>query len=234
MKTSLFGGRPLRLVTRRRKQVEVLSKPLQSFIASEYLTASSGTASFQITVAETLQAPSQSATAQTFMPFVVAESVPAPEQSGTVQTVMPVTVAQTVPAPAQSITAEATGEVFQIAVAESVPAPSQAGIIDTGTVKPKGTGNPRRAWEYIPPIYTIRTKGSQSVPAPGQLAFARFEPFKEVEADPVRVVVKKPSVRCVGGQLILAPVQNSKVKSHRSVKAMQKEEQDILTLLASL
>jgi hypothetical protein len=198
----------------------------------DYLVFPQGSASFQITVAETLQAPSQSATAQTVMPFVVAETVPVPSQSSTIQTVMPVTVAQTVPAPDQSITAEATGEVFQITVDESVPAPSQAGIIDTGTVKPKGAGGPRGAWEYRPPIYTIRTKGSQSVPAPSQSAFARFEPFKE--APPVRVVVKKPVVRCVGGQLILAPEQSGRVKSHRSIKAMHKEEQDILTLLASL
>jgi hypothetical protein len=173
-------------------------------------TASGGVATFQINVSETLDAPSQAATAQTVMPVTVAETVPAPEQAGTLLFI---------------------GK-FEVLVHQDVPAPSQAGIIDTGTVKPKGAGGPRGAWDYRPPIYTIRTKGSQSVPAPSQSAFARFEPFKKVK--PVRVVVKKPSVRCVGGQLILAPAQVGQAKSHRSVKAMQKEEQDILALLASL
>lgn len=171
-----------------------------------------GVASFTITVAETLQAPSQAVTAQTVMPVTVAETVPAPEQSGTLLFI---------------------GK-FEIVVHQDAPPPSQAGIIDTGTVKPKGAGGPRGAWEYRPPIYTIRTKGSQSVPAPSQSAFARFDQFKEIEPEPVRVVVKKPVFQCVGGQLILAPEQSGRMKSHRSVRDMRKEEHDILTLLASL
>jgi len=172
-------------------------------------TASGGVATFQINVAETMPPPEQAATAQTVMPVTVVETVPAPEQAGTLLFI---------------------GK-FEVLVNQDVPAPSQAGILSTGTER-KLNGPRNRSWNYYPPIYAIKTKGSQSVPAPSQSAFARFEPFKE--APTVRVVVKKPVVRCVGGQLILAPAQASRVKSHRSIKAMKDEEQDILTLLASL
>lgn len=232
MKTSLFGGRSLRLVTRRRKQVEALSPPLKLFIAGEYLTVDSGAVTFTITVAQSTPAPAQSATLQTVMPVTVAQVVPAPIQAATAQTVMPVQIAQAAPAPTQSITAEAGGATFEILISQVVPAPSQSASATAPSSKPLGAGGPRGAWEYRPPIYAIRTNGRQSAPAPSQRTRAEYVPARVVEIpkhEPVQATYS------IGGvQYTLAPSQSIRVKSHRDLRAQVREEHDILALLASL
>ena len=230
MKTSLFGGRSLRLVTRRRRQVEILSDPLKLFIAGEYLTVAAAPPSgFQITVAQSMPAPSQLSALQTVMPVTVAQAAPVPAQASTAQTVMPVIVGQTVPAPTQTITAEAV-VVFQTTIAQTAPAPGQAIAAETqGGAKPKSGGN--AGFSYYPPIYAIRTKGSQEAPAPGQQASSTFK-LKVIEA--TAPIVEKAEYSIGGIEYTLTPSQSIVMKSHRAVKLRDREEQDILALLASL
>lgn len=210
MKTSLFGGRALRLVTRRRRQVETLSNPLELFIAAEYLTVASAPPSgFQITVAETLQAPSQTLTAQTVMPVVVSELTLTPEQAAIAGTSINVIVDELTLTPGQSILADTTG----------------------GKKPVPGAGGPN-PWGYYPPIYTIRTKGSQEAPAPGEKVRAKFNRVQKPK--PVIVEQLKPVFVAIGKQSVATPYQTARVKSHREVKARNREESDILALLASL
>lgn len=191
-------------------------------------TASGGVASFTITVAESLPAPSQGVTTQTVMPVTVAEAAPVPSQSSTLQTIMPVTVGQSMPTPIQAITAEATGEIFQITVNQAAPAPSQSGVLDTGAVKkPLGAGGPRGAWEYRPPIYAVRTRGNQTAPAPSQGIRAEYIATRIVQAPEPEPVTFVYSVSQRG----LVPAQSIVVKSHRSVKAQRDEEEQLLLLL---
>jgi len=189
-------------------------------------TASGGVASFQITVAESMPAPNQSATLQTVMPVSVAESAPVPSQSSTAQTVMPVTVAQTMPTPSQAITAEATAEVFKITVAQAAPAPSQSIAAEAQSgAKPKSQS--QGGFSYYPPIYAIKTKGHESVPAPRQGV--------RVEAIPPVVIAEPipetPRFIYSAAQRGLVPAQSIVVKSHRSVKAQRDEEEQLLLLL---
>ena len=185
-----------------------------------------GVVSFQITIAQTMPAPSQSATVNTGMPVIVAQTVPVPVQSSTTQTVMPVMVAQTVPPPTQTITAEATGAVFQITVNQATPTPSQASIVEAqGGAKPKSQS--QGGFDYYPPIYTIKTKGKQSGPAPRQGAYAKaFEPIVYVEPVPP----KKQAV-VYGIQTMPTPGECAIMKSHRSKKIQRDEEEKILMLL---
>jgi hypothetical protein len=167
-------------------------------------TASGGVASFQINVAQTM---------------------PAPGQSATLQTVMPVTVEQTMPTPSQTITAETSAATFEITVNQTMPAPSQSSTLEAqgGAVKSKDGG----AWEYYPPIYAIRTKGKQSVPAPNQGGFVKAEkPI--VYADPIPQ--KNQSV-VYGMQSMPLPGQCVIMKSHRTIKKRDDEEEKILMLL---
>ena len=168
-------------------------------------TASGGVATFQINVAQT-------------MPVAV--------QSSTLQTGMPVSVAQTMPTPAQVITAEATGEVFQITVNQATPTPSQASIVEAqGGAKPKSQS--QGGFDYYPPIYTIKTKGKQSGPAPRQGAYAKaFEPTVYVEPVPP----KKQTI-IFGIQTMPPPGECTIMKSHRSKKIQRDEEEKILMLL---
>lgn len=198
-------------------------------------TLDGGPSDFQITVAESMPAPSQAATAGTSMPVSIAESLPAPSQSSTLQTAINCNIVESLPAPTQTITAEAI-EIFTAVVAESLPAPSQAIVADFtpgANPKPMGAGGPRGAWEYYPPIYAIRTKGSQVAPAPGQrgtiAANAKVEPVK-----PLRKMAQKPALIVRGMQSALTPSQVARVKSHRAVKDRDREDRDILALLASL
>lgn len=208
MKTSLFGGRSLKLVTRRRRQVEILSSPLKLFIAGEYLT-----------VAAT--PPSSSS-------ISVAQTMPAPVQSGALQTVMPVTVAQVAPAPAQAITAEAPAT-FEVNVVQEAPAPSQSATVEAqGGAKPKPGGN--AGYSYYPPIYAIRTNGHQESPAPGQSVQVQYVPARIVpEPEPVQATYSLGGV-----EYTLVPAQSAVLKSHRAVKNRDREDREILTLLASL
>ena len=167
-------------------------------------TASGGVASFQINVAQTM---------------------PAPGQSATLQTGMPVTVAQTMPTPSQTITAETSAATFEITVNQAIPAPSQSSTLEAqgGVVKPKGGGG----FEYHPPIYAIRTKGKQSAPAPSQGGFIKAnKPI--VYAEPIPP--KKQAV-IYGIQSMPLPGQCVIMKSHRTIKKRDDEEEKILMLL---
>lgn len=237
MKTSLFGGRPLKLVTRRRRQVETLSTPLQSFISSEYLTVAAAPPSgFSITVAESIPAPSQVSTAWTSMPVSGAETLPVPSQSTTVQTSIDCIIVESLPVPSQTITAEAI-EIFTVAVAESLPAPSQAVSAEftpAASTKPLGAGGPRGAWEYYPPIYAIRTKGHEGAPAPVQSARIEATARRIEPARPPRKAPRRPSYMAMVVQSALTPGQSARLKSHRAIRDRDKEEADILMLLSSL
>ena len=115
-------------------------------------------------------------------------------------------------------------------VAQVMAVPSQRETAAaTATKKPLGAGGV----SYYPPVYAIRTKGNQSAPVPGDrghIAWARII----AEPEPVIVVDMKPSTRSLGWQVALVPYQSASVKSHRTMKDRDREEQDILTLLASL
>ena len=198
-------------------------------------TASGGVASFQITVAESMPAPSQAAIAGTVMPVSIAETLLAPSQSASVQTNINCVIVESLLAPSQTITAEAK-VIYPVTVAETLLVPSQAIVADFApgvNPKPLGAGGPRGAWEYYPPIYAIRTKGSQVAPAPGQrgtiAANAKIEPVK-----PLRKMATKPAFMVRGMQAALAPSQVARVKSHRALKDRDREDRDILALLASL
>ena len=183
-----------------------------------------GGSGFSFVVAETLQVPSQSATAQTVMPVTVAETLLAPVQSINAQTNMNVVVVENLLAPTQTITAEAV-EIFTVNVNQSTPAPSQSITAEaTG-----GTKKKNKPWaSYYPPILTIRTNGSQEAPAPGERARAIFNEAPKPEP------IVTPVYSAMARQYTPAPIQAGRVKSHREVKAMRREESDILALLASL
>jgi hypothetical protein len=139
------------------------------------------------------------------MPVVVSELTLTPEQSAIAGTSINVLVDETLLTPAQSILAESSG----------------------GTKKKDGG-----AWSYYPPIYTIRTKGSQEAPAPGERIRAKFN--RVAKPEPVVVIQAKPAFIAKVRQATPAPYQTARVKSHREVKARNREESDILALLASL
>jgi len=166
-------------------------------------TVSGGPPVFPTTISETLQSPSQYATVQTVMPVTVSELTLTPEQAAIAGTSINVIVDESTLAPSQSILAETSGG-----------------------GKKKSSG----AWSYYPPIYAIRTKGSQEAPAPGERVRAKFKQA------PKQIVImpEKPVYFTMARQSTPAPIQAGNVKSHREVKAMRREEQDILTLLASL
>jgi len=195
-------------------------------------TASGGVATFSISIAQTMPAPAQDATAGTSMPVSVAETLPTPSQSSTLQTAINCIIVESLPAPTQTITAEAI-EIFTVAVAESLPAPSQAAVAGfTPGANPRVLNGPRGAWLYYPPIYAIKTKGRQEAPAPGQrgtlAASARIEPAK-----PLRKVERRPSFMVRGTQSALTPGQAARVRSHRAIRDRDKEEADILMLISS-
>jgi len=168
-------------------------------------TASGGVATFQINVAETM---------------------PAPSQSAALQTVMPVTVAQTMPTPEQAITAEATGATFEISVNQSMPTPTQSATLEAqGGAKPKSLS--QGGFDYYPPIYTIRTKGKQAAPAPVQGIRVKATPPRVIEAPES----KQPSFIYSAAQHGLVPAQSITMKSHRSKKIQREEEEQILMLL---
>jgi hypothetical protein len=139
---------------------------------------------------------------------------------------MPVSVAQTMPTPEQVITAEATGEVFQITVNQTMPTPTQSATLEAqGGAKPKSQS--QGGFDYYPPIYTIKTKGKQGVPAPKQGAYAKsFEPIVYVEPVPP----KKQAV-VYGIQSMPPPGECAIMKSHRAKKIQRDEEEKILMLL---
>ena len=115
-------------------------------------------------------------------------------------------------------------------VAQVMAVPSQqVTAATTATKKQLGGGGS----SYYPPVYAIRAKGNQSAPAPGErghIAWARII----AEPEPVIVVDMKPSTRSLGWQVALVPTQSAVLKSHRATRNRDREEQDILTLLASL
>lgn len=169
----------------------------------DYLVFPQGSSASSISVAETLQAPSQYATAQTVIPGTVSELTLTPAQAIIAGTSINVIVTEDLLAPVQAITAEATG----------------------------GTKKKNKPWaSYYPPILTIRTNGSQEAPAPGERVRAKFNEAPK----PIVIIPEKPVYSTMARQSTPAPIQAIKVKSHREVKAMRREEQDILTLLASL
>jgi hypothetical protein len=155
--------------------------------------------------------------------FVVAESMPAPSQASGLQTVMPVTVSELTLTPEQAAIA---GTSINVIIDETTLTPVQ--VITAETV---GGGKKNKPWaSYYPPILTIRTNGVQEAPAPGERVRAKFTP-KHV---PIKVIEAKPVYSTMARQSTPAPIQDGRVKSHREVKAMRQEEQDILALLASL
>lgn len=162
--------------------------------------------------------------------FVVAESIPTPSQSSALQTVMPVVVSELTLTPEQAAIA---GTSINVIVDELTLTPGQSILADTtGGKKPvPGAGGPN-PWGYYPPIYTIRTKGSQEAPAPGEQAYAKFN--RAPKPKPVIASQTKPVFVAIGRQDAPTPYQTARVKSHREVKARNREESDILALLASL
>ena len=192
-------------------------------------TLDGGVATFSIQVAQTMPAPVQAGTLQTVMPVTAAQAAPVPAQASTAQTVMPVQVSQLAPAPTQAITAEAV-VVFTIQVAQVAPAPAQSITAETqGGARPKPGGN--AGFSYYPPIYAIRTNGQQESPAPGQRAGATFK-LKVIEA--TAPIVEKATYSIGGVEYTLVPTQSAVLKSHRAVKNRDREDREILTLLASL
>ena len=119
----------------------------------------------------------------------------------------------------------ASGGGSTFVVAETVPAPAQ--FISASTLKKKSGG----AWAYYPPIYAIRTRGNQTAPAPIERARGKFN---IAIRESIAIIDMKPEFMALGWQVSPAPYQSGRVKSHREVKAMRQEEQDILALLASL
>jgi hypothetical protein len=156
----------------------------------------------------------------------VAQSMPVPEQGVTLQTVMPISVAQTMPTPVQAITAEATGATFEISVNQTMPTPTQSATLEAqGGVKPKSLS--QGGFDYYPPIYTIRTKGKQGAPAPVQGIRVKATPPRIIEAPEPET----PRFIYSAAQHGLVPAQAITVKSHRSKKIQQEEEEQILMLL---
>ena len=154
--------------------------------------------------------------------ILVAQTMPTPGQGATIQTVMPVIVAQAMPTPEQSGTAQAVTN-FEITVNQAIPAPSQSSTIESKVPKHRDNG----LWCYYPPIYAIRTKGKQSVPAPNQGGFIQAEkPIVYVKPIPP----KKQSF-VSGIQSMPAPGQCVIMKSHRAIKKRDDEEEKILMLL---
>jgi len=158
-------------------------------------TAAGGVPVFTVTVAETLEAPSQ---------------------SSTVQTVMPVTVAETVPALEQAITAEASAVIVK---------------------KPLGAGGPRGAWEYIPPLFAIRTKGRQEAPPPGEKIKIRTRQvatgmqIAPVPGQRVRLKYIKKVAFCSGNTFGLTPSQSGNVWPHRLKHVREEEERKVILML---
>ena len=172
-------------------------------------TASGGVATFSTSVAESMPTPSQSSALQTVMPVVVSELTLTPDQAAIAGTSINVIVDELTLTPGQSILADTTG----------------------GKKPVPGAGGPN-PWGYYPPIYTIRTKGSQEAPAPGEQAYAKFN--RAPKPKPVIASQTKPVFVAIGRQDAPTPYHTARVKSHREVKARNREESDILALLASL
>lgn len=178
-------------------------------------------------VAESMPTPAQSSTAQNVMPVVVAELTLTPEQAAIAGTSITVLVNETIPVPSQSGIADSP---INVVVSELTLAPVQSILANASGGAKKKRGGP---WpDYYPPIYAIRTNGSQKAPAPGERVRARFNEAPKPE--PVVIVEPRPVYTVNARQLTMAPIQTARVKSHREVKAMKREEQDILTLLVSL
>jgi hypothetical protein len=158
--------------------------------------------------------------------FVVAESMPTPSQASALQTVMPVVVSELTLTPEQAVI---VGTSINVIVDETLLTPAQSILAETsGGTKKKDGG----AWSYYPPIYTIRTKGSQEAPAPGERIRAKFN--RAPKPAPAVVIQANPAFVSQGRQDAPTPYQTARVKSHREVKARNREESDILALLASL
>lgn len=115
-------------------------------------------------------------------------------------------------------------------VAQVMAVPSQRAMASaTGSKKKYGNAG----FSYYPPIYAVRAKGNQSAPIPNErlhVSFARVV----AEPEPVIIVDMKPEYRALGWQTSMVPYQSASVKSHRELKARDREEHDILALLASL
>lgn len=114
-------------------------------------------------------------------------------------------------------------------VAQVMAVPSQQATVATTARKPLGAGGV----SYYPPVYAIRTKGNQIAPSPGErghIAWARII----AEPEPVIKVDVHPSTRALGWQVALVPYQTAGAKSHRTIKARDKEEADIMMILSSL
>ena len=115
-------------------------------------------------------------------------------------------------------------------VAQVMAVPSQmVTAVTTATKKQLGGGG----FSYYPPVYAIRTNGNQSAPIPGErgnIAWARII----AEPEPVIMIDMKPASRALGWQVALVPAQSAVLKSHRAVKNRDREDREILTLLASL
>jgi hypothetical protein len=171
--------------------------------------------------------------------ITVAQTMPAPSQAATAQTAMPVTVEQIMPTPVQVITAEAK-VIYQITVAQTMPTPGQIVTAETapGTAKkPLGAGGPRGAWEYRPPVFAIRTKGRQEAPPPRQKSRARTrqatsgDQAAPLPVQGIRVQYNKKVAYCYGVQRSLAPLQSGNIWPHRLKHVREEEERKIILML---
>lgn len=223
MKTSeLFNSRKLR-TPQRRKYIDAISPSLAPYISGEYLSVASTPSGFSFAVIESAPPPIQSATAGTVTAAVVSELMPTPSQAALLGTPVNVTVSQSAPIPVQSIQASiAVGFV----VSESVVVPFQSSALESsGAVKPKTEFN---AWGYYPPIYTIRTNGEESAPAPSQRAHAVF--FRKPEK---RKFFKAKFTSRIS-ESAPTPFQASAVKTRRAEKKRDDEERFLMMLLSQI
>jgi hypothetical protein len=167
---------------------------------------------FDITVNQTMPAPSQAITGAVSVNALVVQTMPTPEQAATGASGVGFIVAQTMPIPSQDITAETIG----------------------GVVARPGAGGPG-AFSYYPPVYAVRTRGYQSAPAPRQGSAATV-------ASPRVLVIQmgpRPSQRAKAGQGVkataiqatLIPYQIGDILIMRAPKARYDEEQAIMMLM---
>lgn len=155
--------------------------------------------------------------------ILVSETLPSPTQYATAQTIIPVTVSELTLTPEQAAIA---GTSINTIISEDILAPVQSITAET-----TGGGKKNKPWaSYYPPILTIRTNGVQEAPAPGERVRVKFKQAP----NPIVIMPEKPVYSTMARQSTPAPIQAGRVKSHREVKAMRQEEQDILALLASL
>jgi hypothetical protein len=148
--------------------------------------------------------------------ITVNESIPVPTQGVVVQTVVPVLIAETLLAPSQTVTADA---------------------IPGAVKKPLGAGGPRGAWEYIPPVFAIRTKGRQEAPPPRQASRVRTRQVASgtqiglLPSQRAKVRYIKKVSHCYVSERGLTPMQACDIWPHRLKHVREEEERKVILML---